>query len=248
MTVVALAAAKVHPMVALLQSLVCYAWVVCRSWKNQCFAAAPAANQAKAEESAQKLPLHAECSVLHDQQHQPHEWQHIPRCQQEEEAGMAAPQHSPCTMLHQGASEVTIQNGQLEEDAVPQLNHQCHSQQALSTQDLDGSTTAAASSHCNEQMYQLHSSPPEQNFNRSACCFISAMRTDAQATYLKLVVCAITLAALPFAAWLKQPMHMRQWACWQDAMPAAIVAMHASVFCLLVGAHCQCSFYMCLRF
>ena len=241
MTVVALAEAMVHPMIALLQSLMCHAWFACRSCKSQRFAVAPAADQGKEEDAAQKLPLCAEYSVLHDQQHQPRELQQFPRCQQEEEVEMAAPQHCPCTMWHQGASELNMQHEQLEKDAVTQLKYQCHSQQALTTQHQDGIIPAPATLHRNEQIHQLLSLPPEQNISRSACCTISAVRTDAEATYLKLVVCAITLAALPCIAWLKQPMHMRQWACWQDALPAAIVAMHASLLCLLVSAHCRCS-------
>ena len=244
MTVVALAEAEVHPVVALLQSLVCCAWFACRSCKGQRIAAAPAANQGKAEELNPKMPLHADYSVLHDQQHQAHEWQQNPRCQQEEEAEMAAPLHSLCTMLHQSASDLTTQHGQLEKDGAPELKHHCHSQQVLSTQHLREDIPAPATLHCNEQMYQLLSLPPEQNISRLACCSISAMRPDAQTICLKLVVCAITLAAPPFVAWLKQPMHMRQWGCWQDALPAAIVAMHASLLCLLVGAHCRCSVYM----
>lgn len=244
MTVVALAEAIVHPMIALLQSLMCHAWFACRSCKSLRFAAAPAAHHGKEEGTAQKLPLHAEYSVLHDQQHQPSEWQQIPTCQQEEEDGLAAPPHSLCTMWHQGASELITQHEQLNKKAVPLLKHQCHSEQARSAQHLDGQIPAPATLHCTEQTHQLVSLPPEQNISRSACCSISAMRTDAEATYLKLVVCAITLAALPCVAWLKQPMHMRQWACWQDALPAAIVAAHASLLCLLVGAHGHCSVYI----
>ena len=241
MTVVALAEAKVHPMVALLHSLVCYAWLASCSCKCQQSAAALAADQSEAEHPAQQLPLQAEHAVLHVQQQTPYEWQQMLVGQQQEEAGVIAPQRSPCTLLYQDALEPMIQHKQMEQEGVPKLSHQQHSQQAFSRQHQAASVPAIL--HCNEQTRQLLSLAPERQSTTLTWCSISAMRTDAQATCLKLALCAITLAALPFVAWLKQPMHMRQWACWQDALPAAIVATHASL-CLLVGARCRCSVSM----
>ena len=234
MTVVALAEAKIHPMIALLQSFMCHSWVASCSCKSQQFAAAAAAaEQLEAETVAQQLPLQAERSVLHEPQQKSHERQQLPAGQQQAEAEMAARQHSPCAVLHQDVSELITQHKQLEHEAVPQLIHQHYPQDALSRQHQAERIPAVL--HCNEQTRQLPSRAPGQKDITSTWNLTSATRRDAQGTYLKLVVCAITLAALPFVAWLKQPMSMRQWAYWQDALPAAIVAMHASLLCLLVG-------------
>ena len=58
---------------------------------------------------------------------------------------------------------------------------------------------------------------------------------EAHALHCKLLLCVVVLQALPCVAWLKQPMHMRQLAAWQDAVSCAVLATHASILALLVG-------------
>lgn len=239
MTIVALAEASVHPAIALLQSLLCHAWLAFSSCKSQHFAAVPAADQREAEDMAQQLPLQAGPSE--EQQQQPREWQQWLQSQQAEKAEMGTPQHPPHSMLHQDATKLITQQQQLEQEAAPQLSHQCHPQPALSAQNQAGTLPGLATLQCNEQTHQLPFVPPEQKSARLAW---HSMHADTHIIYLELVVCAITLAALPFVAWLKQPMHMRQWACWQDALSATFVAMHASLLCTLVGASCPVSLHM----
>ncbi len=144
-------------------------------------------------------------------------------------------------MLHQKATDVVTQQKQLEQGAAPHLSNLYHPQPALSTQHQAGTIPGPAIWQCNEQTHQLPVVLPEQNSARIAW---HSMHADTHIIYLELVVCTITLAALPFVAWVKQPMHMRQWACWQDALPATIVAMHASLLCVLVGASCPVSLHM----
>lgn len=240
MTTVALAEARVHPAVALLQSLLCHAWLACSSCKSQRLAAVPAADQR--EDTAQQLPLQAEHSEANERRQQPHEWQAVLQSQQAEEAE-GTPRHPPYSILHQDRELVT-QHEQLRQEAAPQLSHQYHPQQALSTQYQAVNIPGPATLHCNEQTYQLPFGPQEQNSATLAWRSMSAMHADTHTIYLELAVCAVTLAALPFVAWVKQPTHMRQWACWQDALPATFVAMHASLLCVLVGASCPVSLHM----
>ena len=62
-----------------------------------------------------------------------------------------------------------------------------------------------------------------------------AHTAEAPALHAKMLVAVILLQALPFVAWLKQPVDMRQLAGWQDTAACAFLAMHASAMALLVS-------------
>lgn len=241
LTVATFAEAMVHPMLALLQSLVCHSWWALRPHKGQPYLQ-PAAHQGEADDLTQRLQ-NAQPVVCKQQQQRPHEGRQLPVSHHVQE-GLAVPQHAPCNMLHQGTLEVTSQQKQSEQKHVQQLSHQ---QLFLQGTSLDHQPRN--SSVHGAQTGELLTLPPEQSTVRPSWCFTSATCADAQATHLKLLLCAMMLAALPFLAWLKQPRHMRQWAYLQDALPAAVVAMHAPILCLLVSAsypyvlllgHCTC--------
>lgn len=235
-TVLALAEAKLHPMIALLQSLICHTWFACWSYKSQRFTQ-PSADQGEAEDSTKQLHLQTESPVLHEQQQQPHGWQPVPICQPVQ-AGMAVPQHALSTRLHQDTSELLTQKQDSEQEAAAHLSQQHPSQQAFSPKHQGKISPASATLQCNVQTQRLLSLPAEQGDTSIPRCSSSATCVEAQVTHLKLGLCALVLAALPCVAWLKQPWAMRQWACWQDALPTAIVAVHASILCLLVSASC----------
>lgn len=56
-----------------------------------------------------------------------------------------------------------------------------------------------------------------------------------QAVHCEMLVCAIALQVLPCVAWLKQLTHTRQLAAWQDAVPCAVLALHASISAMPVS-------------
>lgn len=58
---------------------------------------------------------------------------------------------------------------------------------------------------------------------------------QAQAVHCEMLVCAVALQILPCVAWLKQPAHTRQLAAWQDAVPCAVLALHASISAMAVS-------------
>lgn len=238
LTAAAPAEAMIHPTLALLQSLVCHTWCAYQRHPGQHLVQQAAACQSKAEDLTHHQSLQ---SMMHKQQQQPPEGRQLPVGEQAEQ-GVAVNQHSLGIGLHtsdlrdsfpKDISELQTQQMQSEQEMEPQLSQ--HVQSSLEGfspehQPKTSSVRAAALEQLLDQTLLT-----EQSTMRSPWCCTSATCPDAQAQHLKLLLCAMVLAALPFVAWLKQPKHMRQWACTQDALPAAIVAMHATVLCLLVS-------------
>ncbi|KAL3145120.1 GPI inositol-deacylase, variant 2 [Trebouxia sp. C0009 RCD-2024] len=235
--VAAPAEAMIHPMFPLLQSLVCHTWCAYQRNQGQQIVQPAAGRQSKAEGSTHHLQS-AQFVVL-EQQQQPSEWQQLPAGQQAEQ-GVAVPQLTPCISLHtldlrdsvaEDTSELKTQQRQSEQDTKPQLSR--HARSSLKGFSPEhrlkvSSMRAAALEQLLDQTLLT-----EQSTMRLPWCFTSAASANAQATHLKLLLCVVVLAALPFVAWLKQPRHMREWTCTQDALPAAVVAMHAPMLCLL---------------
>lgn len=244
--VAAPAEAMIHPMFPLLQSLVCHTWCAYQRNQGQQIVQPAAGRQSKAEGSTHHLQS-AQFVVL-EQQQQPSEWQQLPAGQQAEQ-GVAVPQLTPCISLHtldlrdsvaEDTSELKTQQRQSEQDTKPQLSR--HARSSLKGFSPEhrlkvSSMRAAALEQLLDQTLLT-----EQSTMRLPWCFTSAASANAQATHLKLLLCVVVLAALPFVAWLKQPRHMREWTCTQDALPAAVVAMHAPMLCLLVSVSDPCAF------
>ena len=233
MAVVALTEAFMHPTIALLHSLVCHIWYISSARQQQqpqpwCQQAAPRGNES-GQNSLQDLVSTGVEDVMLQPQHQllfstPEASQTQAAVQQQADSGK----------LHRDKSEEQLPLQQTGYAASQRCVHK-EEKPVLPT------TSAHLSrlTHPDEHLQSLLLKPAEQ---KDTCllkhiprpCHASA-RTDVQMLYLKMVICAILLSALPFVAWLKQPMRMRERGCWQDALPAAVLAVHASFLVLLVS-------------
>ena len=233
---VALAEAWVHPLIALLHSLICNIWSThCAQHRH---AAQPTTRQEgdSGQSSRQQLllsSLHCCCcehtgkqllqkDVQHQQNHNRQQLSdHRPP------AGLTLHQQTP-SITNLLDTESGLHQQQCKHEVPHHLMHQEQSATLLALQQPQKTP---------DESEQLLPAPPEQFHTlmlHGSRAWHAATWADAQMMYLKMGICAIVLSALPCVAWLKQPRHMRQSACWQDALPAAVVAVHASISTFLV--------------
>ena len=247
-------------MIALLYSLVCNVWSM---YCAHTHAAQPTRQHGDFEQSIRQQ-LGANCfpccchgkatgsfgreSKQKEVRH--HQQAHQRLSDQTPQAGLAATKQTPSS-TDMSDVESFLHQQQCEHGAPLQLMHQ--EQPATSLAQVQPLKLP------DDQSQQLLPAPPEQlltsllpgarawhTINQSISFNHTATQTDVQVLYLKMVLCAILLSALPCVAWFKQPRHMRQWACWQDALPAAAVALHASICTLWVSScsSCHTSFWL----
>lgn len=137
------------------------------------------------------------------------------------------------------------QLGQTSQTGKPTADSHSRLHEMASDQQL-GNPCCPSGSHLHQHGHQLgHPHSPEDQPKLARNSFSDCIRGRAhqrlvQTIHIKLIVCAISLQAMPFVAWLKQPMPPREWAGWQDALACAVVALHATLYRHLVRC---CTFY-----
>ncbi|DBA69939.1 TPA: GPI inositol deacylase [Trebouxia sp. C0005] len=82
---------------------------------------------------------------------------------------------------------------------------------------------------------QQHQQAAQQSFSKPSVQEGVSHQHQMQQVHCKMLVCAIALQILPCVAWLKQLPHTRQLAAWQDAVPCAVLALHASISAMAVS-------------
>ena len=82
---------------------------------------------------------------------------------------------------------------------------------------------------------QQHQQAPLQTLSAPSAREGVSHQHQMQAVHCEMLVCAIALQVLPCVAWLKQLPHTRQLAAWQDAVPCAVLALHASTPAMAVS-------------
>lgn len=80
-----------------------------------------------------------------------------------------------------------------------------------------------------------HQQAAQQTFTKPSVQEGVSHQSQMQAVHCEMLVCAIALQLLPCVAWLKQLPHARQLAAWQDAVPCAVLALHASMSVMAVS-------------
>ncbi len=86
-----------------------------------------------------------------------------------------------------------------------------------------------------DQQQQQHQQAAGQTLSAPSAQEGVSPQQQAQAVHCEMLVCAVALQILPCVAWLKQLAHTRQLAAWQDAVPCAVLALHASISAMAVS-------------
>lgn len=129
---------------------------------------------------------------------------------------------------------------QSEEGLAPQMQQQVTHERQAELFERD-SAMCGQRAHQHQQQQQQDKLNPAAAEQPKGMPAIPTGSADAQGIHFRMLVAAVALQALPCVAWLKRPMHMRQLAAWQDALPCSVLAMHASASVLLVSASTHAS-------
>ena len=86
-----------------------------------------------------------------------------------------------------------------------------------------------------DQQQQQHQQAAGQTLSAPSAQEGVSPQQQMQAVHYEMLVCAVALQVLPCVAWLKQLPHTRQLAPWQDAVPCAVLALHASISAMPVS-------------
>ena len=230
------AEAKAHPMLPLLHGLLCHVWdAALTSWqKKHTSPSAPA--PVRREFGSKTAPSHLEGQA---QQSEADQHEQMGRGGRMKGAEFSLGQQQ--AGAHWLEMEVLLEGQQGECDRQKTVTGRQERQHQSPVRQQPGLGEEQVSSQQHKQGLQALDSPASaQHVGRlhawsKPSAGGTAREEEAHALHCKLLLCVVVLQALPCVAWLKQPMHMRQLAAWQDAVSCAVLATHASILALLVG-------------
>lgn len=233
---ITLAEARLHPMLALLHALLCHIWAAAQTLQPSRSSSLPA-SQPLLSMGDDKLPS----------QQQQRSWPHLPQSQHQHRQGS---QCEPGGRAEQPSIDADASD--LATSAQQQVLAEAHSPCERQHQLLEGDhgapewqLGAQEGPSERQQPQEAHQTaghlPPVLSTSAAPAQWGVHDQHHTQALHVKMLLCAIALQALPCVAWVKQLGHMRQLAAWQDAVPCAVMALHASTLALAVSMFSSCT-------
>lgn len=204
---VALAVARLHPILALLQALLCHCWLAYKANRAE-------HRQAAQQTSSSECSLDVQCTAQQHSQYpnivQQQQQQHLKGQDQQQ---LQMEEHCP----QQRQPALQDQHHTQAEDLQHMQAQQMHQQEGTA------GLSELGSSHA-----------PVQTASEQTGA-ASRGQGGLHSIQIKLVICCGLMAALPFVAWIKQPRQHRRPAAWADAISAAMIALHATVPVVMVS-------------
>lgn len=228
---ITLAEARVHPMLALLHALLCHIWSAAQAFQPSSSSSLPA-SQLLLSMGDDKLPS----------QQEQRSWPHLPQSQhQHQRQGSQCEPSVKADGPSSGADASDLATS-TQQQVLAEAHSSCKRQHQLLEGDHGGPEWQLGVQEGTSERQQPQKGQktadhlPPVHFTPKASAQVAVCNQHhTQALHVKMLLCAIALQALPCIAWVKQLGHMRQLAAWQDAIPCAVMALHASTLALAVS-------------